>query len=261
MVAQTVSVRDSIVLIPKQKGSKICLIVEDNRQKISGLGVYNPIKLKDIAYGKLVTMGRNQYWILPATTKDQVDTITRKAQIILPKDAALLVLYCDIKPGSKVVEGGLGSGALTIALLNLVGNTGKVTSYEMRAEFAKIGSKNIQQTNLMSSWELKLKDISKGISEKDLDAVILDIPEPWTVVEHGYHALRQGGVLAGYLPTMNQVERFVNTIKEHPFIEIRTYETLQRELIVGPGGVRPSFDMLGHTGYITVARKVAENEE
>ena len=253
-----VSIDDIIILLPKiqAKGGKIRLKIEDKQQKIVGLGVYNPIKLIGTSYGSVVTFGKTDYWLLPASTMDHIETLKRKAQIILPKDAALLGLYCDVRPGSRVVEGGLGSAALTIVLLSLVGESGNVITYENRPEFAKIGAENIKNAKLLGRWELKQQDISEGITEQALDAVILDIPEPWTVAQTAYSALRVGGAFACYIPTMNQVERSVRTMKDHPFTEIQTFETLYRNIVVSPGGTRPAFDMLGHTGYITVGRKV-----
>jgi tRNA (adenine57-N1/adenine58-N1)-methyltransferase len=256
-----VSVDDSIVLIPKTKGKRICLKIEDKAQKIQGLGVYNSAKLVGIEYGTSVILGRNQYWLLPASTPDCIETLTRKAQIILPKDSALIGFYSDIKPGSRVVEGGLGSAALTIILLKLVGSSGKVISYETRADFAKVGKNNIEKAGLADSWELKMQDITKAISEQDLDAVVLDIPEPWLTIKHAHQALRPGGILASYVPTMNQVERYVKALRNESFIDVITIENLQRELVVGEGGTRPAFDMLGHTGYITVARKVLGSDD
>jgi tRNA (adenine57-N1/adenine58-N1)-methyltransferase len=249
---------DTIVLIPTKTstGPRLCIKIQGDTQKIPKLGVFKPEELIGTAYGSKLTLGRKSYWILPANSNDQILSLTRKAQIILPKDSMNLIHYCDIKPDSKVVEGGLGSGALTIILLNHVGEKGTVTTYETRSDFIKVGTRNINMTGLADRWKLNHGDITKGISEKSQDAVVLDIPEPWLAVEHAYNSLRPGGIFASYLPTMNQVEQLVNTIREFPFIDLHTYETLQRELEVGPRGTRPSFDMLGHTGYSTVARKV-----
>ena len=261
MAEAAVSYNDKIVLIPKNKGSKLCMTVEDNVQKLSGLGVYNPGKLLGTPFGSLVTLGRNQYYLLPASTMDHIDTLNRKAQIIMPKDAALLGVHCDLKPGSRVVEGGLGSGALTLVLLSLVGPKGEVTTYETRADFAKIGTDNILKAGLADAWVLRREDITEGISENALDAVILDIPEPWLAVQAAYNSLRAGGTFACYTPTTNQVEKLVLALKTEPFIEIKTFETLQRGLMVSEGSTRPAFEMLGHTGYITVSRKVLREED
>jgi tRNA (adenine57-N1/adenine58-N1)-methyltransferase len=249
---------ETVVLISKANGNKFILKIEDRSQKITRLGVFNPKKLLNEPYGSEVTLGSQQYWLLPAKNLDFIETIKRKAQIIIPKDAALIAMYCNLVPGSKVVEGGLGSGALTLFLLNLVGLEGEVTSYEMRKDFAKLASENIKRAVKADNWKLKIKDISNGIEESDLDAVILDLPEPWNVVESAYSSLSPGGILASYSPTVNQVEKMVQQIGKYPFIEIKTYENLQRELVVKDGATRPAYDMLGHTGYLTFARKVLE---
>ncbi|MBA3044047.1 tRNA (adenine-N1)-methyltransferase, partial [archaeon] len=175
-------------------------------------------------------------------------------QIILPKDSAIIMLYCDVKNGCRIVEAGVGSGALTIALANFVRPDGKIISYEKRNDFADFAKRNIENAGLGEYVEIKLGDVTESIDEKNADAVILDIPNPWDAVKNAYNALKVCGHFCSYSPTMNQVEKTVKTLK-HDFIEIKTFETLQREIVVGEGGVRPSFDMLGHTGYLTFARK------
>ncbi len=247
---------DSIVLISVTKLDKLCLKIEDNIQKFPKFGVFNPIKLVGTPFGSIVKLGSREYWILPANTLDYLETLNRKAQIILPKDSALIAMLGNIGPGAKVVECGLGSGALTTYLLHLVGEKGKVITYENRKDFAKIGSDNVYRAFKGTNWVLKLKDITIGIEEVDFDAIVLDIPEPWLVVDTSYDALKPGGYLMSFLPTMNQVERFVQEIHKHRFIEIKSIENIQRELLVKIGATRPSYDMLGHTGYITAARKV-----
>ncbi len=258
MASQTIKNNDSIVLISKTKKDKYCLKIEDKTQKYIGFGIFNPIKLVGTSYGTTVRLGLKEFWVLPANSLDFIETLKRKAQIILPKDSALIGTLSNIKPGSIVVEGGLGSGALTIILLTLVSSSGKVITYETSKEFAKVGSDNIRKAGLKESWNLKIQDITKGISEKNVDAVVLDIPEPWKVVNTAYNALLPGGYLTCYLPTMNQVEKLVETINKKPFIEVRSFETIYRDLVVKAGATRPTFDMLGHTGYITIARKVLE---
>jgi tRNA (adenine57-N1/adenine58-N1)-methyltransferase len=249
---------ETVVLISKANSNKFIFKIEDKSQKITGLGVFNPNKLLNESYGSEVTLGNKQYWLLQAKNLDFIETIKRRAQIIIPKDAALIAMYCNLGPGSKVVEGGLGSGALTIFLLNLVGSKGVVTSYEIRKDFSKIASANIKRLDNFENWVLKTKDISNGIDESNLDGVILDIPEPWNVVKTAYSSLFPGGILASFSPTVNQVEKMVLEINKFPFIEIRTYENLLRELVVKPGASRPAYDMLGHTGYLTIARKIME---
>ena len=164
MTDPKVAKNDVVTLIPMANGKRLTIKITNQSQKISGLGVYNPKKLIGEQYGSSIHLGKNQYWLLPANTIDFIETMTRKAQIILPKDAAMICMNCDIKPGSVVVEGGVGSGALTMVLLSMVGSEGKVITYEKRKDFAKVGRSNIERNGLNQSWELKLQDITKGIS-------------------------------------------------------------------------------------------------
>jgi tRNA (adenine57-N1/adenine58-N1)-methyltransferase len=260
MVGNVVALGDKVVLISKHDKRKYFIEVEDRSQKILELGVYNPNKLVGQKFGSLIRLGTRDFWVLKANFIDTIDTLKRKAQIILPKDSALIGLYGNIHSGSIVIEGGLGSGALTIFLLKLVGETGKVTTYEVREDFAKYGKKNVVMSMPKQplNWDLKVQDITHGIQETEVDAVVLDIPEPWNAVAAGYSALRAGGILVSYIPTMNQVENMVKTLKEFPFIEINSFENLQRDLVSKTGATRPAYEMLGHTGYIVFGRKVIE---
>ena len=131
-----------------------------------------------------------------------------------------------------------------------------VISYDIREEFIEHAMKNLKQASLAKYVTTKIKDVTTGIDETDLDAIILDIPNPWVVVAHAYNALKIGGYICTYSPLISQVEQTVNTIEQHSFIECKTYENIQREMIVSKHGTRPSFEMLGHTGYLTFARKV-----
>ena len=187
---------------------------------------------------------------------DKIQGLKRKAQIILPKDAAHIIMYCSIEPGDKVLEAGIGSGALTIALANAVAPNGQVVSYEIKNEFIKHAMKNIRKADFEKLVKTKQGDVTQGIDEKELDAVIIDIPNPWDVVKHAWGSLKTGGFFCSYSPLSSQVVKTVQEIKKHRFIEVKTYENIQREMVVTDKGMRPSFKMLGHTGYLTFARKV-----
>jgi len=246
---------DTVVLID-EKGKKILLRIEEGMKKIRRLGVFDPGKLKERKIGEKIRIGNREFTIMRPSIADKVETIERKAQIILPKDSSLIAFYCDVKNGDVIIEGGVGSGALTIALANCVRPDGKIISYELRKDFADFAKRNIENAELGKWVEIKIGDVTESIDEKNADAVILDIPNPWDAVKNAYNALKTGGDFCSYSPTMNQVEKTVKTLRKHDFIEIKTFETLQREIVVGERGVRPSFDMLGHTGYLTFARKI-----
>ena len=180
----------------------------------------------------------------------------RNTQIVYPKDAALIVMFSGIGPGSRVFESGTGTGALTTALAHYVGPTGKVYTYELRPEFQKNAAKNIQRAKLEGNVEMKSGDVTMGIEERDLDAVILDLAVPWLVIPHAYEALKPSGVLVSFSPTIDQVVRTTEALRENGFVFIETIECLMRTMQVERGKTRPNTMMTGHTGYITHARKI-----
>ena len=184
----------------------------------------------------------------------------RNTQIVYPKDAALIVMFSGIGPGSRVFESGTGTGALTTALAHYVGPTGKVYTYEMRPEFQKNASKNIQRAKLEGNVEMKNGDVTMGIEERNLDAAILDLAVPWLVVPHAYEALKPSGVLISFSPTIDQVVRTTEAMREYGFVFIETVECLMRTMQVERGKTRPNTMMTGHTGYITHARKILNSQ-
>jgi tRNA (adenine57-N1/adenine58-N1)-methyltransferase len=255
-MAKTIQKSDTVVLMD-EKGNRILLQINDGIRKIKDLGVYNPKELIGKNYYKHIDIGNRRIMVIEPSIMDKISTIERRAQIILPKDGMFIIFYCDLKSGDTVIEGGAGSGALTLLLANFVKPEGKVISYEIRDEFAKIAHKNVKCAGLEKYVEIKSGDITQEISEKNVDAVVLDIPNPWDAIENAQNALKTGGHIACYSPTMNQVEKTVNIMRKQEFFGIKTLETIQREIMAGEGGVRPSFDTLGHTGYVTFARKVS----
>lgn len=250
---------DRVVLIDG-RGRRHALVVEDRNRRFGGFGVFNPARLAGLPYGAKVVLGEREYTILPFSLADFFETFERRAQVILPRDGAVIAAACAVGPGSVVVEGGTGSGALTALLAHATGPAGKVVTYDLRAEHIEVAKRNLALMGMEERVAWRERDIAAGIGERDVDAVILDIPEPWSVAETAHAALKAGGHLAAYVPSVNQMERFVRRLRELPFVSIFSFELLQREMVVGERGVRPSFEMLGHTGYITVARKVVGGE-
>lgn len=244
------------VVLVDEKGNRILLLATDEIQKIKGLGVYNPNELIGRDYWESIDISGRKFMILTPSIFDKISAIQRKAQIILPKDGLFIIFYCDVKSGDLVVEGGAGSGALTILLANSVRPKGKVISYEKRDDFIRIAKKNVESAGLGDYVEFRRGDVTKVIDEKEVDAVVLDIPNPWDAVSNAFDGLKLGGHLACYSPTMNQVEKTVKEMRNFGLEWIKTLETMQREMVVGERGMRPSFDALGHTGYVTFGRKV-----
>jgi tRNA (adenine57-N1/adenine58-N1)-methyltransferase len=248
--------KDHKVVLIDESYRKIIIDVKSPIDKYKGVGVFNPSDLIGKKYGEQIKIGNKQFWILTPSIQDKLQALKRQAQIILPRDSAHIIMNCSIESGFTVLETGIGSGSLTIALANAVAPKGKVISYDIRQDFIDHAMKNLKMANLERFVETKIKDVTRGIYEKNLDAIILDIPNPWEAVPHSFKALRVGGYLCTYSPLISQVENTIKKIKKYNFIEVKTLENIQREMIVSEFGTRPSFDMLGHTGYLTFARKV-----
>ena len=202
-----------------------------------------------------------EFTALKPSLTDYIMKSSRKTQITYPKDAALIVMFSGIGPGSRVSESGTGTGALTMALAHYVKPEGRVYSYELREEFQKNAEKNLKRANLLDFVELKSGDITAGIEERDLDAVVLDLATPWLVVPHAYEALKASGTIVSFSPTIDQVVKTTEALKEYNFICIETIECLMRGMQVDRGKTRPQTLMTGHTGYITHARKTLKPQQ
>jgi len=188
---------------------------------------------------------------------DIFETLKRGPQIITLKDCALISAYAGIGGGDVVLDAGTGSGFLAIYLGNIVKPNGRVISYENKKKFFKLATRNIEKAALQEIVNVKQKDIYKGIDEKDLDAIILDLPEPWRVVEHAFRSLKNGHYLVSYSPTIEQTKRFVEECKKFS-MQTKTLESIVREILVRENATRPQIKGLMHTGYITFAKKVIE---
>ncbi|MBI3330082.1 MAG: tRNA (adenine-N1)-methyltransferase [Nitrospinae bacterium] len=183
----------------------------------------------------------------------------RGAQVIYPKDLGAIVMATDIFPGAVVFEAGTGSGALTMTLLRAVGATGRVISEDIREDFARRAAANIRRfLGEVPNLELRIRDVYAGIDVQDVDRIVLDLPEPWRIVEGVAKALRPGGCFASYLPTVLQVKQLVDTLQHQgEFLLIETVEVLERYWHVYDLSIRPQHRMVAHTGFIVTARKGA----
>ena len=202
-----------------------------------------------------------EFTALKPSLTDYIMKSSRKTQITYPKDIALIVMFSGIGPGSRVVESGTGTGALTTALAYYVKPNGRVYTYEYREEFQKNAEKNLKRTNLLDYVELKSRDVTVGIEERDVDAVILDLAVPWLVVPYAYEALKPSGTIVSFSPTIDQVVKTVEALRENNFVFIETIECLMRTMQVERGKTRPHTMMTGHTGYITHARKASKPQQ
>ncbi|HEY0398316.1 MAG TPA: tRNA (adenine-N1)-methyltransferase [Acidimicrobiia bacterium] len=194
------------------------------------------------------------------TLSDFILKMPRGAQVIYPKDIGPILVLADIFPGARLLEAGVGSGALSMALLRAVGAEGSVVGYELREDFAAKAVKNVESfLGPDQPYRVEIRDVYEGIDPEHfpdgtLDRIVLDLPEPWRVVKHATEALRPGGILLSYLPTIGQVARLREELDGSPFGLAETLEVLQRTWHVEGQSVRPDHRMVAHTGFLTAAR-------
>ena len=206
------------------------------------------------------TTGGLKFLAFKPLLTDYVLSMPRGATIVYPKDAAMIVGMADVAPGVRVLEAGVGSGALTISLLRAVGPEGVVDSYEKRDEFAEIARKNVSHyfKEVPSNWSLTVGAVQEAVHEKKYDRVILDMLAPWECVEMASSVLEAGGVFLAYVATTTQLSATAEAIKESAnFTEPESSETIVRGWHHEGLAVRPQHRMIGHTGFLIFARRLA----
>ena len=197
------------------------------------------------------------------TLAEFVLEMPRGAQVIYPKDLAMILFWADIYPGARVLEAGTGSAALTLALLRVVGPEGMVITYEQRDEFARRALANIHmRLGEVTNLTVRLRPVEDGLAEEaPVDRVLLDLPEPWKLVTPIARVLRPGGIFLSYVPTIIQAQQTVEALGRERFWGlVETFETLFRPWNIEGQSVRPFHRMVAHTGFITVARRVVPEE-
>jgi tRNA (adenine57-N1/adenine58-N1)-methyltransferase len=207
----------------------------------------------------LETTSGTRLTVLRPRLADYVLKMARGATVLYPKDAAALLVWADVGPGMTVLEAGTGSGGLSMMLARAVGPTGRVVSIERRPDHAALAAKRIAGFfGAVPDWlDLRVGEVAEAVEEVAPDRIVLDVPDPWEVVEPAGEHLPGGGVFACYVPNVPQVEQTRAAIDETGrFLEIATFEVMMREWSVSGRSVRPSHRMVGHTGFLTVARKV-----
>jgi tRNA (adenine57-N1/adenine58-N1)-methyltransferase len=197
--------------------------------------------------------------LLRPTYAQLIPNLPRQAQPIYPKDVGPILMWGDIAAGMHVVEVGTGPGALTIALLRVVGPTGHVTSYEAREDFARLARDNVTRyVGETPNWTLRVGDAFAGLVERDADRMVIDLAEPWRLLDEVAAALRPGGVVTGFVPTALQVKQLVDELRAHgSFGAVETLETLTRFWHVRDRSLRPTHRMVAHTGFLIFARRLA----
>ncbi len=192
------------------------------------------------------------------TLSDYILSMPRGAQVIYPKDIGPMLMLADIEPGCRVFESGVGSGALSMAMLRA---GAEITGYELREDFAARAAKNVASflgAEASSRYNVELRDCYEGIDARGLDRVVLDLPEPWQVIPHATGALRRGGIIVSYSPSITQVMKVNDALIRSNFTELSTTEVLNRTWHLDGAAVRPDHRMVAHTGFLTRARLLAD---
>ena len=205
---------------------------------------------------RTVSSSGSPFIVIRPTLNDFILRMPRGAQVVYPKDIGAIIMSADIFPGATVLEAGTGSGALCMGLLRAAGDRGRVISFEMRQDFADRARLNIEAFlgKLPDTLDMRYGDVTEAIFTERVDRIVLDLPEPWRVIPTALRALRAGGIFCCYLPTVLQVSQVTEALRAAGFIDVATSETLVRTWHVEERSVRPDHRMVGHTGFITVAR-------
>ena len=264
------------ITLTDPKGRRHSIVLAAGASFHTTKGSVSHDELIDGPEGVVVTsVGGTQFLALRPLLNEFTVTMPRGAAVIYPKDAAQLLVSADIFPGARVLEAGVGSGSLTCYLLRAVGEGGRVTSYERREDFATIARRNVDNFfgGSHPAWELRVDDlvtglaacsggsrgvVPPGMNTAPIDRAILDMLAPWECVDALAEVLMPGGVLAAYVATTTQLARTVETMRVHGgFTEPQATETLIRAWHAEGLAVRPRHDMVGHTGFLITARRMA----
>ena len=249
------------VQLTDPKGRKHTVVLEPGKQFHTHRGAIEHDALIGAPEGIVVTStGNTPYLALRPLLSDFVLAMPRGAAVVYPKDAAMIVGYADVFPGARVLVAGVGSGALSCSLLRAVGERGLLVSYERRADFAAIAARNIEAFfgAPHPAHRLHVGDLADA-DEADMDRVVLDMLAPWEVLPAAGRALVPGGVLCAYVATATQLSRTVEALREHgSFAEPAALETMLRDWHLDGLAVRPEHRMVGHTGFLVFARRLAD---
>ena len=243
------------VLLFDAKGRRYLITLAEGGEFHSHRGPVAHDDLIGSAEGSVVRSAAGaKYTAVRPTLSEFVLKMPRGAQVIYPKDLGPILLLADVFPGARVLESGVGSGALSMTLLRA---GAEVVGYELREDFAARARANVTSflgEDVLPRYRVEVRDVYSGVEETDLDRVVLDLPEPWQVVKHAERALRPGGILVAYTPTILQAAQLRETLGESAFGMAETTEVLLRSWHIEGQSVRPDHRMVAHTGFLTSAR-------
>jgi tRNA (adenine57-N1/adenine58-N1)-methyltransferase catalytic subunit len=221
------------------------------------LGIIDVSATIGMEYGSAVrTTEGKLIFLMEPTIHDFVMKSERKTQIFYPKDFGYIAARTGLKNGSKVVEVGTGSGALTTFMASIVKPEGHIYTFDINSEFTAIAKSNLEKAGMVKYVTIHQHDPHQGIPVCDADVATVDLGDPWTVVEQVYSALKGSGAFVAICPTMNQTEKTATELKKSGYADIECVELMSRYIEAREGMSRPSMRMIGHTAYLVFARKV-----
>lgn len=250
-----------------QAGAVVQLVGRDNKYFITRLTpglrleTHRGIFAHDALIGQplgteVFTHLGHAFFLIEPSTDDLIRDIKRSSQIIYPKDSGFILMKLSIQPGQTVMEAGTGSGGMTTVLAQTVGPTGRVISYDIRADMQKLAARNMERVGLAERVTFKLRDIAEGFDEVDADAFFLDVPNPWDYTGLVRKALKGGGFFGSILPTANQVSTLLVALQRDGYEFVEVCEVLLRYYKTVPERLRPTDRMVAHTGYLIFGRPV-----
>lgn len=252
-----VPLRSYVILYHDQRNQHL-VQYEINKRVNTSFG--EVILSPELEYGKpLISSAGYSFYPLKPDTAYLSKRVQRKTTIVYPKDAGYILLELGIRSGMHVAEVGAGSGAMTLVLSNVVGKEGRVYSFERRQEFLELAQGNVSKFGTYDNIKFHLRDVEQeGFGEISVDAVFIDVPDPWNLAIHVHTILKPGHSVGIISPNIEQVQKTHEALNEIGFIRLRTYEIMHREIMVRPGKTRPRERAIVHTGYLLFGEKIVK---
>lgn len=232
--------------------------IEKNKKLHTHIGIIDFDSILGLEYGSsVITSKQKKVYLMLPTIFDFVMKSDRKTQIVYPKDLGYIAIRTGLKSGCNVLEIGTGSASLTTFFASLVGPSGHVFTYDINEEFMEIARKNLKKSGMENYVSMFKQDImTEGLERADIDIAIIDLGDPWNVLQIVHKCLKNSGSVAVICPTMNQLEKTSKHMNEVGFIDIESTEIMIRNIEAREGKTRPSMRMIGHTTYLIFGRKI-----
>ncbi len=226
------------------------------------LGIIDIGSTIDMEYGSVIRTTEDKViFLIEPTIHDFIMKSERKTQIVYPKDLGFIAARTGLKNGSKVLEIGTGSGAAATYFASIVKPDGHIYSFDVNPDFMEIAKRNLEKAGMLQYVTLHQHDPHQGVDVREADVALVDLGDPWTVLDQVHEALKGSGAFVAICPTMNQIEKTATELKKTGFVDIESVELLIRNMEAREGMTRPSMRMIGHTTYLVFARKVQRKVE